>query len=723
MKNFNWLIYFGGILLLNIHSVFTHLEFFFPIQNYLPVYDLILLLLSWQILKTTNGKREILPYILNLIPATILIFILKDKILSEYFFYIILIKTVLIFHVLELFRKKKFASDATHNKYAFCFFLTLLIIPNLFYTLTDFTPFSWDPSRHSRNIFHLFNLLFERHEGLFSAYMHYDLYPSLGYILTLPFIIIFGKSNDALVLSIIFFWLPLSYYFIKKIVNEIFRVREDYSIIISFIYHSNIIFLAYYKQFLLDFQPIALLTVYYYYVWKSCFFNNKKFSIVSGLILGCGFLIKQSFFLYVFPVILLISGKQIRRIILSFKKNNSLRFNYFINLFLHLIIALTVILPWFGGWHFMYSYEMSMQPAIARMEGDPEPISIDSLLWYFPWFVYSYTWPILLILVFGWYQFFKEKKLYIHKYIATTSIAIIFTVLTYNINKDIRYISGIFYFIGFGFCGLYYLNQKFRNALIISALSLCILNSINLITWEKLPILFLAKDNYVMPASPNHPSFHNEGQSLAAFEKIFLKQPFKEDQKIISYQFLKDDIYFNSYTKDLYRNQLNIEPPIVYDSLLHSNIQLNTEYYRSEYSIVNGKSPYDNAHYLFGRNSLYPTYYLLEFVNKDSSALIQICGIEGNLTADLLLNVQQFKGDSLIQTNEIWLTNQKVKFSINKNCSELHIKIKLHHHRGRWQLIYLNKFTPYFKNDYFSADFTAYSKNINKAGEWVIKLN
>lgn len=720
MKDSRW-IWLLGMLFIDIHLMVLQLEFTPTFKYSIPIFDILLLSLTFYIILKGRGNLLIIPLILSFVPLTILAVILKETLLSEYYFWGHIIKTLIFLTLIKEILKKEPLSIKAQTRLAFVFFLLLLILPNLFYLLCDYTPPTWDPAKHSGNAMRIFNIIFHDLQGLNAGYMAYNFYPNASYWASLPFVLIFGKSNDSLALSIVFFWMPLSFYYTKKIVNEIFKASDLESILISFIYHSNFLYLSLYKQFLIDFQMAALLPVYYYYIWRSAFFNNKKYSIISGLVLGVGFLTKQIFLIYAAPGLLVVGAKLIWNTWKQWKGNLAFYLIRWINLLLHGAAALALIIPWFGGWYYMYNYEVSSHADIARMEGDPDPLSLASLLWYFPGFLYTYTWPIVLLLLFGWYNLLKVKGFKIHKYYAVISILLIFIALTLNLNKDLRYILGIFFFLGFGFFGLAFTHRKVKSYILIISAMVCFGFSVNLVLWKKIPVPGIEFSNYVLPPAPQSSATHDEAKAMVVFEKLYTAQPIPDEQKVLKYQLLKHDATFNFLSLASQRAIQNVTAPPTYDSILHKEIPL-VEVYRTDFNIVSAPLIDSNTFYMYGRDAIYPAFYLLAFIQKGDKGILKLAGFNGSIRSSLLFSINKFIGDSLAGHEEISMALDNVHFSIPPAISKVEIGIHTFKSNERWPLIYLNKFTPFFKNNYVYNPFIPYSKNINQFNNWVIPL-
>lgn len=714
-------IYLLGVILLDLHLMTVQLEIPLVYQSLLPFFDILLIFLTIYVAGRGNNSFFIIPLFLAFVPLGIMVISFKELILSEYYFWAHLVKTLFFLTFLNKVVRKDILPSKKDSRFFFFFFLLLLILPNLFFIWTDFTPPTWDPSRHGRNALQIFHMLFEDKVGLSEGLMFYNFYPNVSYFVALPFVLLFGKSNDALSLSLIFFWLPISFYYTKKIINEIFKVSEEEAVLISFIYHSNFLYLSLYKQFLLDFQMVALLPVYYYYNWKSAFFNNKKFSLIAGLILGIGFLVKQIFLIFAGPGLLVMGAKLLWNTWKNRKSNKPFYISKWKNLLLHGAVALAVIIPWFGGWHFMYTFEVATHVDVAKGEGDPEPVSLASLIWYFPGFLYTYTWPVVLLLFYGWYSLLKVKRFNIHKYYALISIVIIFIALTLNYNKDLRYIIGIFFFLGFGFFGLAFINVKMRKIILLGTTLLCFGFSINLVSWKKLNVPGVTFDSYALPSAPQPPITHDESQALVFFEKMFSEQPIPVEKKVLHYQQLKEDNLFNYYSHSSQRSIQNVAGPAKYDSVLNKDEKF-TELYRTDYHILSAPVTDSNTYYLYGRDTNYPSYYLLAFTIGKDKGVLRIAGFEGIVRSNLLLSINKFIGDSLAEHQDTWIAYDNIHISVPSNITKMEIGIHAFHANERWPFIYLNKFTPYFNNNYITNSFTPFSKDVNQFKNWIISL-
>ena len=273
--------------------------------------------------------------------------------------------------------------------------------------------------------------------------------PPLNYILTVPFINLFGTSEDAATLVMLLYSaiLLISVYGLGVILFDVTvgLYAAGLCQLIPGLYYHRLEFILDYPLTTITTLSFWLLTWWY---WGS---NGKKsagnltswiLALSSGIGLGLAILTKQTALLFLFLPILFVLGS-------CLKHRQWLRLVQFIT---SLIIGIAVCFPWYRtNWLLILTSGKRATVDSAIAEGDPALNTLAAWTYYGKILPYLLSWHLLLIPLVGLilYIFFKaNKQKTIDANIASRfkwkwlSIFLLggYLLSSLNINKDARYI-------------------------------------------------------------------------------------------------------------------------------------------------------------------------------------------------------------------------------------------------------------------------------------------
>jgi 4-amino-4-deoxy-L-arabinose transferase-like glycosyltransferase len=275
--------------------------------------------------------------------------------------------------------------------------------------------------------------------------------PPLHYILTVPFLNLFGTSEDAAVLIMLFYSaiLLLSVYGLGVILFDVSVGLWAAGLcqLLPGLYYYRL-------EFLLDYPLTTIVTLSFYLLTLWHIYSNKKvnqikswlFALLFGISFGLSILLKQTalFFLF-FPLIWIF--------IACLKNQQWLKLGQFL---IAIAIGILICFPWYRtNWLLILTSGKRATVDSAIAEGDPALNTIDAWTYYGKILPYLLSWHLLLIPIVGLilYRIFKGK-LYpnqTNNFLCTLSPNFKWRWLTIfllggylltslNINKDARYI-------------------------------------------------------------------------------------------------------------------------------------------------------------------------------------------------------------------------------------------------------------------------------------------
>lgn len=388
--------------------------------------------------------------------------------------------------------------------------LVFLLLLSLSFILFNFGPVeSTDVSRHSKNAFIIYdNLMSGNAYKFFYSLVYFDFYPNLVYILSVPFIAIFGKSHASLCLTNVLLALPVGYIYLKKISKEYFKLDDLSVSALALIVFGNLFVVFYSTVFMLDYSAICITPLIMYYFLKSNGFKNRKNTIITGVGIGMGLLIKSTFIIIAVGFIIFVLSRKIYQNY-KFGKFNLLIINKILMNAFFFFVAIFVS----GGWWYLvnYNHYSFAYPTITvefgKLEGDPEPGTFNSYLYYFKAFVNYFNEPILIFIVLALMALFwiKFKKSFVLNLTFIPAIILFYFGATSTWNKDYRTIMPVMalfapFFIG----GLKFLFEKFKIFPAVIIIVVVMFIDVNFISnnYFNIPFLSITGDSR-LPVTPD----------------------------------------------------------------------------------------------------------------------------------------------------------------------------------------------------------------------------
>lgn len=617
-------------------------------------------------------------YLIGLILLPCVFYFIKFNIhiLREPIFWVIFLKSLALSLLIKISDRTTLVKYKVLRYTIYIIPFLIIVVLNIFYILTDLSAPSWDSARHGTNAFKVFDVFFSG-DGIFDTWMFYDFYPSLGYIVTIPFQILFGRNNDALVFSILFLWFPLAYFYSIKIFREIFLIKDGKESILIFVFHSNVMLLSLLKQFMLDYQLFSLFIVQFYFLATSESFTKTRNILIGGMLCGIGFMIKESYLVY--ALILFASYFLFTFGAKVMLWSAAIWNDFYLKAGITCLMIGIFAVPWFTGWSFLFNWEMKgagSYEVSGRTEGDPYPLSIDSFLWYFDAFVYFFTWPILFFLILGFFRVLRDefKSITLMNLIALIGVWSIFTVLW---NKDFRFVlPSILFFIP-AFVGITRFNGMFSRI----ALATCLILSLIINFVQAFPKLHTSSSaGFLSPYVKKHDGIFsvNTALSFAVAHKFLLKDGISD----LELEIINETIDYNVFNREFYRHQLRVPAALTFLNVDSAKI-------RNEVASWQGNSIYrrleipDSSNYILLRDSLYPFYLFLKIKSHSNSVSFENKGEYGRI-----------KGKVKFVLNRKDTLEFENRLVIPRNRGEkIEVKAIVLHSNSRWPLIFRQHFT------------------------------
>jgi 4-amino-4-deoxy-L-arabinose transferase-like glycosyltransferase len=275
--------------------------------------------------------------------------------------------------------------------------------------------------------------------------------PPLTYLLTVPFLAIFGKHPDTSTLVYLLFSAILLYS-VYGIARQLFNSKIGlWAAALCTLFPGLYI---YRLQFLLDYPLIAMVTFCFYCLtmWRSTInqkqadyplskpthhlFKSWRWTILLGVSLGLAILVKQTAVFFLFIPFLWLGIK-----ILKGQHYQSL-----VQLLLAVFLSIIIVFPWARtNWLLMLTSGKRATIDSALAEGDPALNTIEAWTYYWNLFPQQISWLLLIIpfvglLLFGIKTKLKtsEQKIYSFQWLFVYLIGGYF-LCSLNINKDFRY--------------------------------------------------------------------------------------------------------------------------------------------------------------------------------------------------------------------------------------------------------------------------------------------
>lgn len=314
---------------------------------------------------------------------------------------------------------------------ALIYLLVLHFVVNLFWILTNNAPALWDSSNHT----YISILISEKIKNLDPVGILYtsNYYPILIHLLTALPLTIFGYSIKlAQFAGTIYLLLTLSIIYIY--IKQTTKSGRIAFLVVAFFSFMPVIF-DQSRQLMLDIPSVGILFLCLYFLDKSEFLKNRKYTILAALAAGLLAMTKWTPLLYlVVPGIFTLfkffkSGSKVAKIK---------------NLFLGLLVFAVVALPWYGA-----NFKDILFLTEIYGEGDPKAhpqifLSAENFVTYFKIFLYTQATPLpALVFLAGLvaYPFIniRTSSLFNSKWFVIFMIAVNYLFFTAILNKDGRF--------------------------------------------------------------------------------------------------------------------------------------------------------------------------------------------------------------------------------------------------------------------------------------------
>jgi len=276
-------------------------------------------------------------------------------------------------------------------------------------------------------------------------------YPPFYHISAIPFYLVFGTCHDSALMSNLLFLaiLILSSFFIGKKIHS-----ENAGLLMAFIASTIPIYSYLMRDYMIDFALSSMVSLGIALLLYTDNFENLKYSIFFGAVLGLGMLTKWTYIVYL-AVPLCIST-----FIFVKKSITKKKYRRIGNILIVFLIAFIIAALWYLP-HFK-----SLIPNLIGYGGlarNSSLISLANLSYYLLAIMkeYSFFYFILFIAGTAFCIFKKEGKKYL-PYLA--SVILVYAVFTYTSNKDPRYIAPIYAFLApLSVLGAYWIKDIARN--------------------------------------------------------------------------------------------------------------------------------------------------------------------------------------------------------------------------------------------------------------------
>jgi len=380
---------------------------------------------------------------------------------------------------------KKITELIKQNKYVFL--LTLLCVVILAsvirYGLRTYKVPEWDEQHYMRMSTEFYRLI-KYHLSFNTPYEMLQIVPfrQPGYpLLILPFLFLFGLSNA-------YFWgiFTNSLLYIATIFGIYFVARNFLSELSAFL--AAFIF-AFYGWTLLHLHltysetaSSAFIIWTILFLIKSNLFRNKKYSILFGVFLGLGLLVRWIIVLYIFAPLIYVFYQLLKKHLFKKKILSNIGFSF-------LIGFLISFYPYIQNhnWIFNYFRDVSVGSPVwqALPQSETNPLSLYSLTFYLNTFAQLGIFFFILIVI-GFILAFRRKN-NIKPILLTAIAGYLFSVLAPI--KGERYIVPIFPYLAIlsGSLFDYLKNKKLKLLLIIFTIALSIISFLGSV-WGKGPM-------------------------------------------------------------------------------------------------------------------------------------------------------------------------------------------------------------------------------------------
>lgn len=341
-------------------------------------------------------------------------------------------------------------------------------------------------------------------KGMENPYKLYDkilgkynpLIPPLSFLLVALFYLLFGLQGQ-MVLMVNSLYIALTLITVYLIGKHIFNTPTG--LLAAFILSSFPGFIAFSRQYWIEFGLMAYVSLDLLFLLKTNFFENRKYSILLGISLALSFLHKYEFIFFIIgPLLLVIYKSGILKDILRLKWSSKLT-----NIILILILAIGLT----SFWWVPYGKDIMRRTALVSLHIDDQIqnkiSSLQSILSFESLTYYLYSIKNFLGIIFLLFLFIsiifllvrikqEKKKFYVLYFFL--SIIVSFIVLSLLATKTFSHILPILPSMAILICASIYF-IKFR-LFKIALVSLIVLYCLNLHLHSFYPIKILIDFNY-----------------------------------------------------------------------------------------------------------------------------------------------------------------------------------------------------------------------------------
>ncbi len=318
-----------------------------------------------------------------------------------------------------------------NNKIKLFSIILFFIVLNLLVLYKDSTPLTYDAEGYFEESVKYFQILNQEPKNIFLVFFEekYDIEtrPPVFMLVSTPFYWTFGITEDVARITNFLFYIIIiifTYLIGKELGNK--KIGLLGSIILSTIP----LFFGFLRMYYTDFAAATFITMSFYFLIKNKYFQERKFSIYLGIILGFGLLTKKLF-------ILVIIGPLIYQIFSS-KKNKI----FFKNISIILILVLLISAPWYLSQKSTIFFWLNESSNISLSKNDIDVFSFNG----FNYYLFAMKNMILhdimfFVFIFSFIGLFFIKNK--HKQNLILWIIIPYFILSLVANKVPRYFLGL----------------------------------------------------------------------------------------------------------------------------------------------------------------------------------------------------------------------------------------------------------------------------------------
>jgi 4-amino-4-deoxy-L-arabinose transferase-like glycosyltransferase len=337
--------------------------------------------------------------------------------------------------------------------------IIFFLIGFIAYVSIDNTPPHWDAGRHFSNSFDYFEAFKHfikndkpnaRTDGLVSLLREYNYYPPAVYLVSIPFLVLFGRtyqaalaSNLVWILLLILSWIGLS----QKL--QFSKLARDVGML--FLLGSPFI-IGQSREFQIDFPLLSIIMFCLWRLEAALQKQSLKNICLAAFGMGIGLMVKWSFALFIIVYLACYAVN----LVLKLHKQKELKLQ---NLFGYMYIGIISVLAIAGNWYIPNLTRLGIDlnqnaNLVGVAEGDPQGFTLNSALYYIRVFTTQYMWlgwMVVFSLVIGLYIYKKikqtDRKLNLQNLtrwqtftlFSVCNFVIMYAYLMNQGNKDVRY--------------------------------------------------------------------------------------------------------------------------------------------------------------------------------------------------------------------------------------------------------------------------------------------